>query len=71
MTKAHKPDSQPPPPVDQSAKKDKNKNDGTDQASQGDLDEAIASFSIMLLQKIMADGKERRAEMNEDDPDKF
>jgi hypothetical protein len=71
MTKTSKPGSHPPPPPEKPPKKDKNKDKSQDETDQENLENAIGTYSIMMLQKILQGAKQRRAEMNEDDPDKF
>ena len=63
----------PPPPPPEKTKKSGNKGDKGDDTTtdQDNLNAAIGAFSIMMLQKIMQDAKQRRAEINEDDPDAF
>jgi hypothetical protein len=62
----------PPPPPEKSGKtQGKDKGDGSDTTDEDNLKAAIASLSIMMLQKIINGAKQRRAEMNEDDPDAF
>ncbi len=72
MTSTSKTSSKPPSPPEKTDKtKDKDKDKDQDQADQDALDQAVGTLGIMMLQKIQQGAKRRRAEMNEDDPDKF
>ena len=68
MTSTSKTGSKPPSPPE---KTDKTKDKDKDKADQDALDQAIGTLGIMMLQKILQGAKRRRAEMNEDDPDRF
>ena len=71
MTSTSKTSSKPPSPQKTDKTKDKSKDKDKDQADQDALDQAIGTLGIMMLQKILQGAKRRRAEMNEDDPDRF
>jgi hypothetical protein len=60
-----------PPKTEKTKEKDKSKDKDKDSADQDSLDQAIGTLGIMMLQKILQGAKQRRAEMNEDDPDAF
>ena len=66
-----KPPSPPPEKTDKTKDKSKDKDKDKDKADQDSLDQAIGTLGIMMLQKVLQGAKRRRAEMNEDDPDKF
>ena len=62
----------PPPPPEKTGKTNGTKDDkDSDSTDQDNLNKAIDSLSIMMLQKIINGAKQRRAEMKEDDPDAF
>ena len=74
MTSTSKTSNKPPSPpekTDKTKDKSKDKDKDKDQADQEALDQAVGTLGIMMLQKILQGAKRRRAEMNEDDPDKF
>jgi hypothetical protein len=66
-----RPPSPPPPPEKTGKTQGKDKDKDSDTTDQDNLNQAIDSLSIMMLQKIISGAKQRRAEMNEDDPDAF
>ena len=72
MTSTSKTGSKPPSAPEKTDKtKDKSKDKDKDKTDQDNLDQAIGTLGIMMLQKILQGAKQRRAEMNEDDPDAF
>jgi hypothetical protein len=73
MTTTSKAGSRPPPPPPEKTGKTNGKKDdkNSDSTDQDNLNQAIDSLSIMMLQKIINGAKQRRAEMKEDDPDAF
>jgi len=68
-----KPPSPPPPPekTGKTKRKEDDKDKDSDSTDQDNLNKAIDSISIMMLQKIINGAKQRRAAMKEDDPDAF
>ena len=72
MTGTSKTGSKPPP--EKPSKTDKKKDDkdkSQEDQDKENLEQAIGMFTVMMLQKILQGAKRRRAEINEDDPDKF
>jgi hypothetical protein len=71
MTSTSKTGSKPPPKTEKPNEKDKKDDKDNDSTDQGNLQQAISTYSITMLQRILRGAKQRRADMNEDDPDAF
>jgi hypothetical protein len=71
MTSTSKTGSKPPPKTEKPEEKDKKKDKDDNSTDDENLAQAISTYSITMLQKILRGAKQRRADMLEDDTDAF